>query len=85
VSGGYLLNITNREIQWPGMLIARTIGQVSLVGYTYDGHNCRSGRQLILCIPPRVARVHLTVDSTALRVSKAHRFKIDMCLTWEMC
>ena len=78
-------NIANREIQRPGMLIARKIGQVSLVGCTNDGHNRCSGRKLILCIPPPIARVHLAVDSTTLRVSEAHRFKIEVRLKWEMC
>jgi len=27
-------NITDREIQWPGMVAARNIGQVGLVGCT---------------------------------------------------
>jgi len=78
-------NITNREIQRPGMLIARKIAQVSLVGCTDDWHNRRSGRELILCISPPIARVHLAVDSTTLRVSEAHRFKIEVHLKWEMC
>jgi hypothetical protein len=66
------------------MLIARKIGQVSLVGCTYDWHNRRSERKLILCIPPPIARVHLAVDSMTLRVSEAHRFKIEVLLNWEM-
>jgi len=78
-------NIMNREIQAPGVPIARTICQVSLIRCTYDWHNCRSGRKLILCIPPPVSRVHLTVDSTTLRVSEAHRFHFEVCLKWEMC
>ena len=78
-------NIANCEIQRPGMLIARKIGQVSLVGSTNDGHNCCSARKLILCIPPPIARVHLAVDSTTLSVSEAHRFKIEVRLKWEMC
>jgi hypothetical protein len=39
----------------------------------------------MLCIPPPFARVHLTVDSTNCTVREAHRFKIDVCLKWEMC
>ena len=78
-------NITNYEIQWPGKLIARKIGQVSLVGGIYDWHNRRSGRKLILCIPPPVAHLHLAVDSTTVRVSEVHWFKIEVCLKWEMC
>ena len=62
-------NIANGEKQRPGMLIARKIGQVSFVGCTYDWHNRHSGRKLILCNPPRIAHVHLAIDSTALRES----------------
>jgi hypothetical protein len=78
-------NIVNCEIQRTGMLIARKIGQVSLVRCTYDWHNRRSGRKLILRIPPPIAGVHLAVDSTTLIVSEANRFKIEMRLKWEMC
>ena len=78
-------NITDREIQRPGMLIARKIGQVSRVGCTYDWHDHRSSRTLIWCIPPAIARVHLAVDSTTVRVREAHRFKIEVCLKWEIC
>jgi hypothetical protein len=67
------------------MLITRKIGQVSLVGCTFDWHNRRSGRTLILRIPPPTARVHLAEDSSTLGVSKAHRFKIEVCLKWKMC
>jgi len=80
-----ILNFTNCEIQWPGMLIARKIGQVSLVRCTNDWHNRRSGRKLILCIPLPIARVHLAVDLTTLTVSEAHQFKIVVHLKWEMC
>jgi len=78
-------NITNCEIQRPGMLISRKIGQVSLVGCTNDWHHRRSGRMLILCIPPPISRVHLAVDSMTLRVSEAHWFRIEVRLIWEMC
>jgi len=78
-------NIANRENQRPGMLIARKIGQVTLGGCTYDWHNRRSGRKLILCIPRPIAHVHPAVDSTTLRVSEAHRFKMEVRLKWEMC
>jgi len=78
-------NIANCEIQRPGMLIARKIGQVSLVGCTYDGPNHRSGGELMLCIPPRIACVHLAVDSRTHRVGEAHRFKIEVHLKWAMC
>jgi hypothetical protein len=80
-----ILSITNCEIQWPGMQITRKIGQVSLVGCTYDWHNRRSGSKLILCIPPPIARIHLAVDLSALRVIVAHRFKIEVPLKWEFC
>jgi len=78
-------NITNCEIQRQGMLIARKIGPLSLVGCTYDWHKRRSGRKLILCIRPPIARIHLTVDLRAVRVSEVHRFKIEVRLKWEMC
>jgi hypothetical protein len=77
-------NITNCEIQWPGMLIARKISQVSLVGHTYDWHNRCTCRILILCIPPPITCVHLAVDSTTLRVSEAHRFIIKVRLKWDI-
>jgi hypothetical protein len=35
---------------------------------------------LILCIPPPIARVHLIINSMTLRVSEAHRFKIEVRL-----
>jgi len=70
------LNITNCEIQWPAMLIAQRIGQVSLVGCTNDWHNGHSSRKLILWIPPPIASVNLAVDLMTLRVSEAHWFKI---------
>jgi len=78
-------NITYREIQRPGMLVARKIGQVSLVGCTNDWHKCRSGRKLILHIPPPVASVHHTVYSVTFRVCEAYWFKIQERLKWEMC
>jgi len=79
------VNITNCEIQRPGMLIAGKIGQVSLVGCTYDWYNRRYCRKLILCIPLPVAGVHLAVYSATFRVCKAHRFIIEVRLKWEMC
>jgi len=78
-------NITDREIQRPGMRIAQKIGQASLVGCKYDWHNRRSGRKLILCIPPPIARGHLAVGSMTLGLSEAHWFKIKVRLKWEMC
>ena len=80
-----VLNITYCEIQRPGMLIALNICQVSLIGCTNDWHNRRSGRNLILCIPPPITRVHIAVYSTALRVCEAHWFKIEVFLTRKMC
>jgi hypothetical protein len=77
--------IANCGIQQQCMLIARKISQVSLVGCPNDWHNRRSGRTLNLCMPPPIARVHLAVDSTTLRVSEAHWFKIEVRLKWEMC
>jgi hypothetical protein len=52
-------NITNCEIQWPGMLFVRKIVKVGLLGCTDDLHNCRSSRKLILCITPPIACVNL--------------------------
>jgi hypothetical protein len=78
-------NITDCEIQWPGMLITRKIDQVSLLRWTFDWHNRLSSRKLILWIPPPITHVHLIVDSTTLRVSEVHRFKTKVHLKWEMC
>jgi len=78
-------NITLLEIQRPGMLIARKGGHVSLVGWRNDWHNHRSGRKLILRIPPLVAGVHLTVNSPTFQVCEAHLFKIQVHVTWETC
>jgi len=80
-----LSNITNCEIKWPGMLVAQEIDQVGLVGCTYDWHNRRPGRKLILCIPPPITCNHLAVVLTTLRVSKAHQLKIEVHLKWKMC
>jgi len=78
-------NITNREIQQAGMLIAQKDCQVSLGGCTTDWHNCRSSRKLILCIPPPITGVHLAVYSTTLRDCEVHRFEIQVCLQSKMC
>ena len=59
-------NMTNRDIQWPGMLIARNIDHVSCIGCTYDWNNRRSGMKLILFIPPPVTGIYFAVDSTML-------------------
>jgi len=77
-------NITNLQIQWPHTLIARKIDQLSLVGYTNDWQKRCSGRKLILFIPPPIACVHLAIDSSALIVSEAHQFEIEVCLTRKM-
>jgi len=68
------LNITNGEIQQPGMLIAWKTGQVSLVRCTNDRHNRRSGRKMILPIAPVVVHVHLGVYSVTFPVCERHRF-----------
>jgi hypothetical protein len=78
-------NITNREIQWPGLLIARKFGQLSLVGCTHDGHNCSSCWKLILHISPQIACIHLTVYLAIFAASTVHWIKIEVCLKWEMC
>ena len=80
-----LLNITDHEMQQPGMLVAQRIGHVGLVGCTNDSHNHRSSRKLLLRFPPPIAWVHLTIYSATFRGSKAHRFKIEVHLKCEMC
>jgi hypothetical protein len=77
-------NITYREIQRPGMLIAQKISPVSLVGCTNDRHNRHSGRKLIFGIPPPITSVHLAIHSTTLGVCKVHQFEIELCLKWNM-
>jgi len=76
-------NITKHEIERPRMLIARKIGQVSLVRCTCGWHNCCSCRKWILCIPPPVTRVHLAIHATSLRVREVYRFKIVLSLKLE--
>jgi len=78
-------NITNREIQLPGMLIARKIGHVGLGGCTNFGHNRRSGRKLVLCITPLIAGDQPAVYWVICRVCVAHRVKIELRLKWEVC
>jgi hypothetical protein len=78
-------DITNCEIQRPGLLITRNLVQVSRLGCTYDWLNLHLGRKLILGIPPPIAHVHLPADSEILRVSEVHRFKIEVHLKWLMC
>jgi len=77
--------ITDYEIQRPGMLETRKIGQVGLVGCTNDWHNCGSSWKLILHIPPPIACVYLPVYAATFRVCKGHRFKIEVRLKWEVC
>jgi len=76
--------VTHCEIHWPGMLVARKIGEVSVVGCTNDWYNRPSGRQLILCIPLLISRIYLAVDSKMLRVGEAQWFKIKLRLKCEM-
>jgi len=52
-------NVTNCEIPLPAMIIAETVCQVSNVGCTNDWYNCPSCRNLIVCIAPPIACVHL--------------------------
>jgi hypothetical protein len=54
-------NTTDHDIQHPGMLGTRKIGQVDLVRCTNDWHNCRSSRKLVLSMLPPIACVHLAV------------------------
>ena len=78
-------NITDREIQRPGVLVAGKISQVGLVGFPNDWHNRHSSRKWILGIPPPIACNHLAVCSATFRACKAHQFKIEVRLKWEMC
>jgi len=80
-----LSNIATCEIQRPGMVIAQRIGQVSLVGCTNEWHDCHSGRKLILLVPPPISCVRLAEYSAIFPVCEVHRFKIEVCLQWEMC
>jgi len=73
-------NITNRGIEGPVMLIARNIGQVRLVGCMNDWPNHRSGRKLIMHIPPPIGHNHRTVYSAIFRVCMANQLKIKVCL-----
>jgi hypothetical protein len=67
------------------MLMVWNLDQGSYVGCTYDWHNLRSGRKLILCIPPPIVCVYLIVDLTALRVWKAHGFQMGVFQQRKMC
>jgi hypothetical protein len=78
-------NITDREIQRPGMLVDRTIGAPGLVGCTNNRHRHCSSRELILGILPPIACDHLAVSSATIRVGKAHWFKILVCLRLGIC
>jgi len=75
---------TYHDIQRPGIVIARKIGQLRHVGYTNDRHKCRSGRKQILSITPPITSVHLTVFSATFCVSEAHSLKIQVLLNWVM-
>jgi len=66
------------------MFVVQKIGQLSFVGCTYDWHNHRSGRKMILCITPPIARDPVAVRSTTLRVSEAHQSKIKVSLKWQI-
>jgi len=80
-----IFNLNNHEIQRPVMLVIQKIRQVSLVRCTYDCPNRRSGAKLILSIPWPIAPAHLAEDSATLRVSKAHWYKIEVHLKWDLC
>jgi hypothetical protein len=77
--------IPDREIQRPGILVARKIRQVALAGCTNDWHNRRSSRKLILRIPPSITIIHLGVYSVTFQVCKAYRFNMQVHRKWEMC
>jgi len=79
------MHSTNCELQQPGMLITRSIVQVSLVRCTNEWHNHRSARKPILRILPPLNSVNLSVYLANFRVCEAHQFKIEVCLYWEMC
>jgi len=76
---------TNCEILLPNMLVAWAIGVLCHVGCTDCLPNCRTGRKLILRIPPPVTRIHLAVYWATCQVCEVHQFKIEVCLKWEMC
>ena len=77
-------NSISCEIQWPGMLNARNIVQVSLFGWRNVWENGCPGRKLIRCIPPPFTRVQLTLYSVTFWVCQAHQFEIELRLKWEM-
>jgi len=77
-------NITNCEVQWPGQLIAPTIGPVSLDRCLDDSHNRCSSSMRIICIPPQIVHVHLGVYLATFVVCKEHWLKIAVRLKWEM-
>jgi len=52
------LNITNCERWWPGMVNAQKTCLLSVVGCTYDCHNPRCGRKMILHIRPPETQIH---------------------------
>jgi len=66
------------------MLVARNIGPVSLVRSTKNWHNRRSGRKLILRIPPPTTSGHLAVYLANFRASKTLQFEIEVHLRWGM-
>jgi hypothetical protein len=79
------LNVTNYKMQRLGILITEKVGHVSLVRCTYDWHNCRSSRKLILCIPPAITHANVTEDLMTITFRKEHLFKIEAYLKWGIC
>jgi len=79
------LTISEREIPRPGMLVARNVDQVGLVGCTNVWHTRRSRRKVILGIPTTITGVHLPVYSATFRVCNVHQFEIAVLLKWEIC
>ena len=77
-------NITDREIQPPGMLVAWMICQVGLVRCTNDSHNDHFGRKMMLRIPLPIAHVHLAIYFAPFWVHKAHQFTIEVSLKWKL-
>jgi hypothetical protein len=75
-------NITNCEIQRPGMLIAQKINQGSLLQCTHKWKNAHPGRKLMFYIAPPIGLVHLGVYSEEFQVSEAHHIQIVVRLKW---
>jgi len=78
-------NVTNCDIQLPGMLLPWKVSEVTNIRYTNEWLNCHSGRKLILCIHLWNACLHLAVYFLTFWICRVHWFIIEMGLKWEMC